>query len=180
MVLAMDVAMLLRNAPPVMGEMFIGGMRLNRYQASRHARNRARRTWLTPLLSRAYEIRRANFYQEFWGRDCRCFPVGKGRDFAVFQISAAVTDRTLQFVLPRRRLRRFEFPDVVLLRRNHAVEFLGSAAASAAVRCASRRTRRRGKALNGESFLSVSVSREGASHCARGGRAPHSNCLVPA
>ena len=61
----------------------------------------------------------------------------------------------------------------VMFSRNHAVEFLGSAAASAAVRCASHRTRRRGKALNGGSFLSVSVSREGASHCPRGGRAPH-------
>jgi hypothetical protein len=66
------------------------------------------------------------------------------------------------------------------LSRNYAVEFWGSAAASAAVRRASRRTQAREKSPNGGFVSSARVSREGATHCARGGRAPHSNCIVTA
>jgi len=39
---------------------------------------------------------------------------------------------------------------------------------------------RRGKALNGGLISSATVSREGATHCARGGLAPLFNCIVPA
>jgi len=52
------------------------------------------------------------------------------------------------------------------------VIFLGSAAASAAVRRASRRTFAAWQSSNGGSILSARVNREGAVHCARGGRAP--------
>jgi hypothetical protein len=36
----------------------------------------------------------------------------------------------------------------------------------------------RGKVLSGRIISPLKVSREGASHCARGGRAPIFNCIV--
>jgi hypothetical protein len=62
--------------------------------------------------------------------------------------------------------------------RNDAVDFLGSAAASAAVRCASRRTFAAWQSPDGRSVSSARVSREGAPHCARGGRAPLSTASL--
>jgi hypothetical protein len=58
------------------------------------------------------------------------------------------------------------------------LKLLGSAAASAAVRRASRRTGRRGKSLNGGFISSVSVRREGATHCARGRAHPNRNAEI--
>ena len=57
---------------------------------------------------------------------------------------------------------------------------LGSAAASAAVRCASRRTFAAWQSPNGWSISSARVTREGATHSARGGRAPLFFCMNPA
>ncbi len=54
---------------------------------------------------------------------------------------------------------------------------MGSAAATAAVRRASRRTRARPDTPAGEWSPAPPVDREGAVHCARGGRAPQSQLL---
>jgi len=60
----------------------------------------------------------------------------------------------------------------VAFNRIHVVDFKGSAAASAAVRPASGRTKARAEVPNGESISSATVKPRGAAHCARGGRAP--------
>jgi hypothetical protein len=60
------------------------------------------------------------------------------------------------------------------------LKLLGSAAASAVVRRASRRTGRRGRSLNGGFISSVSVSREARLTAPEAGALPISNCIVTA
>ena len=55
---------------------------------------------------------------------------------------------------------------------------MGSAPAPGAVRCASRRTREASEIVESSSISRAKVSREGAAHCARGGRAPFFNGVI--
>jgi hypothetical protein len=57
---------------------------------------------------------------------------------------------------------------------NYSIDFLGRAAARLLFGAPRAEQEKRAKATNHERFLSVSVSREGAFHCARGGSAPFS------
>ena len=69
----------------------------------------------------------------------------------------------------------------LLLSRNDAVEFSGGAQPPGLQFGAPRAERARSEQVpNGGYNSSASVGREGAAHSARGGRAPHSNCIVPA